>query len=630
MKLKTVIKINPARLKILAFILLAFLTGYFVRGGGKKPEVSHDHDLSETVSVIQDWTCSMHPQIRQPNPGQCPICGMDLIPVTTESSSAGTSPRELKLSPRAVKLAEIQIAPVERKFVTKEIRLVGKVAYDESRLRTITAWFPGRIDRLYADYTGIRVKKGDKLVEIYSPELLNAQEELIQARKSAIQLEQSASSTVADIVRRTVDAAREKLRLLGMSAEQIDEFEKQGKPSDRVTVFSTLDGVVVHKGAIEGMYAATGTKLYIIADLSRVWVLLDVYESDLEWIHLGQDVFFSSEAYPGEDFKGKLVFIDPVLDDKTRTVKVRIDVPNPDFRLKPNMFVRARVNAQSLHGQKGMEPPIVIPASAPLITGERAVVYVAVPGKEDTYEGREIVLGHRTGDYYRVREGLYEGEQVVVNGNFKIDSAIQILAKPSMMNPEGVVAPAGHQHQMPDTGVRTSGNMDQDADTFAVPDTFKTQLDSVYAAYFRVQYALSHDSPEKAAKESSQILEALKHVDMTLLEHDAHMAWMKELKNLQESSKAVESAQTIDAAREAFKPLSDALIRVAHELGTSGKLAVYRFHCPMAFDNKGSDWLQDKPELENPWFGSSMLKCGSLEETISVGLKKGTDSEHNH
>ncbi len=324
-----------ARYKLPVFIIAAFIIGFLLRGGSKETrEYPVQIDIAEEAAV-QVWTCAMHPQIRLPEPGKCPICGMELIPVTSDTSGDETSPRELTLSAHAAKLAEIEVAPVERKFVQKEIRMVGKVEYDETRLSYITAWLPGRIDRLYVDYTGITVRKGDHLVYIYSPELFTTQEELTQALKVAVELEQSKLSITKEMTRQMIEAAREKLRLLGMTQQQIEEFERQGKPSDHVTIYSPVEGIVIHKDALEGMYVTTGTKIYTIADLSYVWVKLDVYESDLTWIRYGQEVEFYTEAYPGEVFTGRIAFIDPVLNEKTRTVKIRVNVPNTNGKLKP-------------------------------------------------------------------------------------------------------------------------------------------------------------------------------------------------------------------------------------------------------------------------------------------------------
>ncbi|NKB24031.1 MAG: efflux RND transporter periplasmic adaptor subunit [Kiritimatiellae bacterium] len=427
----------------------------------------------------------MHPQIQQPGPGPCPLCGMDLVPVTDQGDDEELGPRELKLSAKAEKLAEVAVVPVEQRFVTSEVRMVGKVEYDETRLAYLTAWVPGRLDRLYVDYTGVPVQKGDHMVYLYSPELLAAQEELIQALATAKQIGKSDVSIIKERTLKTVDATREKLRLLGLTSEQIQEIEQNEKPKDHLTIYSPISGTVIHKNAQEGMYVKTGTRIYTIADLSHVWVKLDAYESDLTWIHYGQNISFETEAYPGELFHGRIAFIDPILDPKTRTVKVRVNVDNSNESLKPGMFVRAVVQSQVVQGGKTFSPelagkwispmhpeiikdkpgacdicgmplvkaeslgyvpaesrkaPLVIPASAPLLTGKRAVVYVKDPNRKGIYEGREVLLGPRAGHHYIVEEGLQAGELVVVKGTFKIDSAMQIMAKPSMMTtaaPEG-------------------------------------------------------------------------------------------------------------------------------------------------------------------------------------------------
>ena len=283
-------------LLLVVLVVVAFTVGYFFRGGGPAPQ-KHEHAAEEGAKK-EVWTCSMHPQIQLPKAGQCPICGMDLIPVSSEGSGDEGSTPELTMSEKAVKLAEIEVAPVERREVNAEIRMAGKVDYDETQLGYITSWVPGRIDRLYVDFTGVSVKKGDPMVSLYSPELLTAQQELIQSLKTVKKLEQSGLSSIRETARHTVDAVREKLRLWGLTKRQIAEIEERGKPSDHVTIYAPMSGVVIHKDGLEGMYVKTGTKIYTIADLSQVWVKLDAYESDLSWIRNGQAVEFETEAYP--------------------------------------------------------------------------------------------------------------------------------------------------------------------------------------------------------------------------------------------------------------------------------------------------------------------------------------------
>lgn len=478
-------------LGLVSAIILAFAVGRMQRGRSTPGQAVHDHtEESPAPAKAAVWTCSMHPQFKLPKEGKCPICFMDLIPLESGGDDAGGL-RELSVSENSARLMDIETAEVERRFVTASVRMVGKIDYDETRVSYITAWVPGRLDRLFVDYTGVPVRKGDHMVSLYSPELLSAQEELLQAIAATKKLGNSDVSIVRDTTAATVVAVREKLRLWGLTPDQVRAIEEQGKADDHVTIYAPGGGIVVHKNAQEGMYVNVGTRIYTIADLSQVWVNLDAYESDLAWLRYGQQVEFTAESYPGEIFTGAISFIHPVLNQATRTVKVRVNVPNGDGRLKPGMFVRAiaqaevatdgrvmdvalagkwispmhpevvkdrpgacdvcgmpLVRAESL-GYVGREPteadkPLVIPSSAPLLTGRRAIVYVAVPGKDKpTFEGREIVLGPRAGGHYVVKHGLELGERVVTRGSFKLDAELQIQARPSMMTPDGVSATAG-------------------------------------------------------------------------------------------------------------------------------------------------------------------------------------------
>ncbi|MHC4123343.1 MAG: efflux RND transporter periplasmic adaptor subunit, partial [Planctomycetota bacterium] len=340
--------------KIIIIVLIAFILGYLVRGFITLTQPTTDsRDISDSTQDKQQWwTCSMHPEIGLlPKPGKCPKCFMDLVPV---DSGSGAGLREISFSKNALKLMEVQTTPVERKFVEAQIRMVGKVDYDETRLKHITAWVPGRIDRLYVDFTGTLVLKDDHMVYLYSPELISAQAEFLQVAKSVQNIKPDSSELMKRSTRATLEAASEKLRLLGLTEKQIGEIEKTGQPNDHITIYAPIGGVVIKKHVTEGTYVQTGTKIYTIADLSQLWVQLDAYESDMMWIRYGQEVEFTAEAYPGEVFKGQISFISPTVNPRTRTIKVRLNVSNTEEKLKPDMFVRATIRSKIALGGKVM------------------------------------------------------------------------------------------------------------------------------------------------------------------------------------------------------------------------------------------------------------------------------------
>lgn len=644
-----------------SLVVVAFAIGFLVGRGQGGGHAGHDHGAEGSAiggAAVKFWTCSMHPQIRQPKPGKCKICGMDLIPVR-EGAGDHLGPRQLELSEAAARLADVEITPVTRMLPEMKVRMVGKVEFDETRLASITARFPGRMDRLYVDYTGVRVQQGDHLALIYSPELLTAQQALIQARRMAMDLGADAMPVMRERVTETLRSAREKLRLWDLTPEQIERIEERGETRNHVEINSPISGVVIHKQAVEGVYLKTGDPIYTIADLSQVWVKLDAYESDLQWIHYGQQVEFVTEALPGEVFAGRISFMDPVLNPRTRTVKVRVNVANQDGRLKPDMFVRAVVKSKIATGGRVMDPmfsgkwispmhpeivsdepgkctvcgmdlvpaetlgyapgtndtvaPLVIPASAPLITGNRAVVYVTTTNQPGVFQGREITLGPRAGDVYLVKQGLKEGELIASRGSFKIDSAIQILAKPSMMNPGGGEG----------RGAGGEGAHDHDAAgkpivPLSAPPLFREQLRKVVDAYVLVGNALDHDSMPSTG-EIDAVKAALDGTDMKLLTGPAHVAWMDDRNEIDTGTKELRQATDIDAARHAFEHLSSGLINATRRFEVSA--GVFEFHCPMAFDDQGAGWLQTTNAIRNPYFGAKMLRCGKLVEGLGTGGK---------
>jgi len=570
----------------------------------------------------------MHPQIKLPKPGKCPICFMDLIPLDVGGDD-DLGPGTLVLSEAAAALAEIQTAVVERRRAEARVRLIGKVDFDETRSKSIAAWVPGRIDTLFVDFTGTEVERGDRLVSLYSPELFAAQTELLNAIQANRDLQASGEPVMRRTAEATVTSARERLRLWGLDPARIEQIEKTGKARRHMDITSPLGGVVIHKNAVAGMYVKTGTPIYTVADLSRVWVILDAYESDLVWLKEGQNIDFTVEAVPGRRFQGTIIFIDPVLNDRTRTTMVRLNVDNRQRLLKPGMFVNANVAAEvarevgSRQGDGAGTLPLVIPASAPLITGKRAVVYVRVPGSEKpAFEGREVVLGPRAGDYYIVLSGLAEGELVVTKGNFKIDSALQIQAKPSMMNPTGGGPAPGHNHGGAPTGkpegAEETPRQSDKIVVFASPTEFRGQLGAVLEAYLALQTALAGDDEKKARGAADRAGDALQAVDMTLVDGEAHMAWMKDEKSLRDSFASIAAATEIDAQRRHLQDLTGQLWDTLRRFGYSQDEPVRLFNCTMADGGKGGDWIQLETTTANPYFGSAMLLCGDQTDSLTT------------
>jgi len=564
------------------------------RWSGSAADDVHRHQAETATASAASaeetvWTCSMHPQVRQPGPGKCPICGMDLIPATSGAGDAieGDLPR-LALSERAAALIDVRTWPVERRVVERQIRLPGRIGFDERRVGTIAARFPGRLEKLHVNFTGTRVERGEPMAEIYSPALLSAQEELLQAGR--IRAPENA----------LLNAARDRLRLLGLTDEQIAEIEEGGNVIDRITVFSPISGIVTERLASEGSYVETGQAIYSIVDPSGLWANLEAYESDLVWLSVGQNVTFATQSRPGERLEGTIAFIDPVLNESSRTAKVRVDLEAPAEWLKPGMFIRGIVDAS--FGGEADDPSLVIPATAPLITGERAIVYVKQAGDGvPTFEAREIVLGPKAGSYYAVADGLEEGEIVVVRGAFKIDSELQIRGRPSMMTPAE-----------PEQEAETIREVTPVVDAEAVPAAFGRQVDNFTQAYLDLTAALAADDLEASQTAAETMRRRLGETDATLLADRTLAEWTNLRNRLQPLLADLVRAGSLTEIRELLQPLTNAVESavVSFHAGQVGSLN--KAHCPMALGNRGGTWLQRGDMIENAYFGAVMHRCGDI------------------
>ena len=615
---------------------------------GRSTQTSTEPGLSKSSEDLSSpkeetiWTCSMHPQFKLKDKVPCPICGMELIPLKKGGEQLGE--RELRLSPYAEKLAAITVRPVEKRRVSMTVKMLGKVSFDETRLKQVSARFGGRLDRLFVDYTGVQVKKGDHLFEIYSPELMTAQEELIQALKSAEEMKKSDITIVQESSALAIQASRDKLRLWGLTATQIQDIESSGRTFEHLSKYSPMAGVVIKKHLNEGAYVKEGVPVYSIADLSKLWIELEAYESDLPWLHFAQAVSFETQAYPGELFQGQISFIHPVLNPKTRTVKVRLNVDNSDGRLKPDMFVNASVGVElsqkgqmmdsSLAGKwispmhpevisdkpgsctvcgmdlvpaeelgftqkREWEIPLVIPASSVLITGKRAVVYVRT--KRGIYQGRVITLGPRAGEDYIVKQGLDEGELVVTNGAFKIDSALQILAKPSMMSQEEEL---------------------EELKTIELPQDILEQLYPVQKAYLSLSRDLSQDNFSQVKEYRAELTQAINALQVSKLSPDVALSLNKRLHQLKLKMNHISNSDSLKIARLRFEPLSKQMILLTKQFGSTQAIRIA--FCSMALNDQGAQWLQLAHKIENPYFGSGMYRCGEIQQVIGEDDKSNS------
>jgi membrane fusion protein, copper/silver efflux system len=398
------------------FLIVGLFAGWILFHSSQRNETKTDQLPETTKNII--WTCAMHTQIRMFKPGKCPICGMELIPLA-QSSITSFDPAAIHLSKEAAQLANVLTSVVTRQKPIKEVRLFGKVQPDERLFQSQVAQVSGRIERLAVNFTGESVVKGQVLAEIYSPELINAQQELLETVKTK-QLQPE-----------LYEASKEKLREWKLTDDQIGKIESSGVVRNNFEVVSNTAGTITARRVNAGDYVSRGTVLFEIADLSKVWVMFDAYESDLQFLQTGENISFTLQALPGLDYKGKIVFIDPVIDPVTRVAKVRVETGNQSGRLKPEMFATGVVYSKL----EGYEDDLVIPGSAVLWTGRRSIVYIKQKGTDEpVFRMREVELGPKLGENYIIMKGLKEGEEIITSGTFSVDAAAQLEGKPSMMN----------------------------------------------------------------------------------------------------------------------------------------------------------------------------------------------------
>ncbi|WP_166963221.1 efflux RND transporter periplasmic adaptor subunit [Yeosuana marina] len=571
-------------LKVIGILCVGILLGSLIFGGSDTPKSEHDHKAEQVIKTI--WTCSMHPQIRMDKPGKCPLCGMELIPLESNDSAANTN--AVQMTANAMKLANIQTMIVGSKQANKELRLNGKIQIDERNLYTQSSHIPGRIETLKINFTGEKVYRGQTLAMVYSPQLVTAQEELLQAY--------SMKTTQPELF----EAAKQKLNNWKIGENTINKIINNGKPIQQFPITADVSGIITAKKVELGDYVDRGMPIYEIADLSKLWVLFDVYESDMPWVNVGDEVIYTVKSLPGKTFKGVISFIDPLINAQTRVASARVEVKNSDDKLKPEMFVTGIIKNNI---SKTASKDIIVPKSAVMWTGERSIVYIKSNGKNNVnFTLRNVTLGPSLGDAYVINKGLKDGDEIVVKGTFTVDAASQLAGKPSMMNP--------------DSSNELTSNMTM-IDKSKIDMKFKQQLGDIVAAYIKLKNALVDDNSSLAQQEAKKLTYNLENTDMSLLHGDAHTIWMKFLKTLQEAANKTQNSKDIGVQRDAFlvlgKKLSEAITTLGVE--TEKKQPLYLEFCPMAHNNEGGYWLSYDKEIKNPYFGKAMLTCGEVKAT---------------
>ncbi|PKV51275.1 Cu(I)/Ag(I) efflux system membrane fusion protein [Aquimarina sp. MAR_2010_214] len=556
-------------------VLAGLLGGYFIFGSNNSTQ-HNQNNHQEEATTNQMWTCSMHPQIMQTEPGDCPICGMDLIP--TETKTDGLSADQFKMTENAMALANIQTTRVGNLTGVDKDRIIlsGKIMENEEANAVQASYFDGRIERLNVNYKGQEVRKGQRLATIYAPNLVAAQQELI----TAVSLKESQPILYK--------AVRNKLKLWKLSDNQINAIESSGKVQENFPVYATVSGTVSEVMSAEGDYVKQGQPILKVSNLSTVWAEFDVYENQIAQFKKGQQINITTTAYPDKKFDGTISFINPVLNAKTRTITIRTNLSNRDHLFKPGMFVTGSVASKNETTEQ-----LVVPASAVLWTGERSVVYIKTNATEPIFEMREVLLGNATGNTYTILNGLNNGDEIVTNGTFTVDAAAQLQGKKSMMNKEGGKTMMGQDKNM------------------EVSKSFQKDFLPAFIPYLQMKDAFVESDASQAsifAKETNEILKAIKTSDLKEVEKTHLSNSIKILDNIA-NNKELEKQRTY------FVALNETIVALVSNF-TELSTAIYVQKCPMANTNKGAIWISGEKEIRNPYFGDAMLTCGSVINTI--------------
>jgi len=598
---------RPSRLRTIIITVGVTLIVVLIAGDALKSAASSLYhavfgdDSGEHAADGDYYTCGMHPWVVLPHPGDCPICNMKLEKLDPSKFSA-----EIAISPVVTQNMGVRVTDVVRAPLTRSLRTVGTVDYDETLVRDVNLKVAGWLEEVSVDYLGAPVAAGDPLFELYSPELYSAQEEYLSAlRRGTPEL---------------VAAARGRLELFDVGDAEVQAFAARGTPEKAMTIASRWSGVVVEKHANEGMRVEPGTKLYRIADMSRVWVMVSLYEYQLPFVSEGQTAIMTLPYFPGQEFEGRVIYIYPTLDERTREVKARVEFDNPHGLLKPGMFASVELRATLARDR------VVVPREAVIDTGERQVAFVSLG--EGRFEPRDVRLGAEgDGGVVEVLDGLDAGEKVVTSGQFLLDSEARMREGLAKMIRGDLAADQEATVAVAEVG-----------DLVPLPAAADAALADLLDAYFTIQETLSGDSTDGAAAAGDRIAKAVDALlDIEIPDHPHSWHRHDEVATIRGEAIALTKAPPIADARLAFADLSVALSKLVRATGVPKAVPaeVQELHCPMYREDQGGTiWLQPAGDVHNPYYGAKMLECFDERAALpKVGgasaPRSGTDDTSN-
>jgi len=553
------------------FLLAGLFMGWLFFGGSGKEVMVDEH--ADHVQVSEEgtiWTCSMHPQIQLPDPGDCPICAMELIPMAANAGSS--SPFVINMSSEEIKLAGIKTVTARNDHIKRSIFMQGRAEVDRNSMNNQTVHFGGRVEKLYVNFAGQQLKKGEKVATIYSPDLIKAQQELLEALK------------LKDVSPKLYTASRKKLNLLNLSDTDINEIESSGRVKEYLDLYADFDGFVLTVNVHNGDYVKKGQAIFTYYDINKIWLEFDLFDRDIPFVKKGSTIRISIKGAEINKQEAVVDFVSLEADPVSGSVMVRATVRNKKHAIKPGMY------AEAIADVKTATKLLIIPKAAIMWTGKRSVAYVRID--TTSFEMREVEIGQESGEFYSIKSGLQEGEEIVSKATFTLDAAAQLQGKMSMMNRETV----------------------EKKDMMIMNKEALQIINNMLFHYVKMKDFFVKSDPVAAAKEAANLSDVPAVVKESFSSDSQEQLFLEKMHIIKKAASDITKETDLEKQRAAFQLVSDAIIELVKKAHT-GK-TIYVQYCPMAFGDKGAYWLSKEKEIMNPYFGDMMLRCGEVKLEI--------------